>query len=426
MVKKHKWTQQLTGGSPQRASGGPTRISEATTLRVMDGSPNLRMEITLPGRKRFIMTTGKSDLAEASRIALAKEMELRAIPADQPIPDVKSHRRTVGDAIDHVIASLDQQGRFLTNPENKLILTNILKRLREYWGEKLLASINDIEIEKWRQWRLQPTTRLIRYVNKRSGRTVEQDRPMKRPTQATVGRELTELKACFEVAYRNGWITRRIELEPLRWPGMVTDSQRRQPIPEDHIAIIQDKIAERREPWWNGQRHSGQLLCCWIETLMYGGMRPHNETRGITFRMIEPYEDMWLIRFPRVTDKPALALPEFGQTLQHLQALFLSSQQRAPKPDDAIFTGRSGKETLSFTTHWRRLMAECGLPAYVPYQLRHSYATRMNRLGVDRAALAENMRTSERMLREVYVEATIDDRYMAFKRKILINTTKEN
>jgi integrase len=96
--------------------------------------------------------------------------------------------------------------------------------------------------------------------------------------------------------------------------------------------------------------------------------------------------------------------------------IFRSSELgRSPTVDEFVFCHRNGTATGSFKKGFERILREAGVlhgsdgKRWVPYSLRHTYATMRISEGVSVFQLAANMGTSVEMIENFYGKKRVRD-----------------
>ncbi|CAK0753214.1 putative Tyr recombinase domain-containing protein [Azospirillaceae bacterium] len=326
----------------------------------------------------------------------------------------------------------DEVRRGITKPE-RLTTNRIMSRYcLEYFKGRHIDTITSADINKFREWRRKywttgPGSKVEQYTYQRAGKTVVSKKPPARePALSTSNSENVLLRAVFNYAAVNDWITKaQIPVIELKIPAAKKsrDAHRRPGLDRDQVKRLME-IAEKRmdEAVDDRLHHQRVMLYVFVGMLAYGGMRPFeamkmawkdisftNHANGNQYSKIfvsGKNKARWLI-----------PLEELDSIVDRLITYTVDLRvERDPDADQVldnddtpVFRDYDGTPLKSLAAGFKNLLKEANL--YIDdetgkprdsYCLRHYYATERLLAGVGVYTLAENMGTSVQMIERHY------------------------
>ena len=326
----------------------------------------------------------------------------------------------------------DEVSRGITKTE-RLTTNRIMSRYcLEYFKGRPIDTITSADINKFREcrrkyWTTGPGSKVEEYTYQRNGKTVVSKKPpAKEPALSTSNSENVLLRAVFNYAATNDWITKaQIPVIELKIPAAKKsrDAHRRPGLDRQEVKkLLEIGLKRFQEAPDERLKHQRFLLYCFVGMMAYAGMRPFEcmklrwKDLGLTAGPIaDSYgkvyvsgknKSRWLIPLDGFSKITYFLMPYAVQLHKKSEPGFKSALDLA---DRMIFCDLDGTPIKSLSAGFRNLLEEAGL--YIDpetgkprdsYCLRHYYATERLLAGVGVYTLAENMGTSVAMIERHY------------------------
>ena len=326
----------------------------------------------------------------------------------------------------------DEVSRGITKPE-RLTTNRIMSRYcLEYFKGRPIDTITSADINKFREWRRKywttgPGSKVEQYTYQRAGKTVVSKKPPARePAISTSNSENVLLRAVFNYAAANDWITKaQIPVIELKIPAAKKsrDAHRRPGLDRHEIDKLLEIGFKRFQAATDDRlKHQRFLLYCFVGLMAYGGMRPfecmklrlkdidvtsrENKDSYAKIYVSGKNKSRWLIPLERFSGVLYFLTPYTIDMIKKREGRF---DYRVDTGDRLLFSDLDGIPIKSLAAGFRNLLEEAGL--YIDtetgkprdsYCLRHYYATERLLAGVGVYTLAENMGTSVAMIERHY------------------------
>lgn len=284
------------------------------------------------------------------------------------------------------------------------LINEFEERLNNYpvrfWSSKYIDEIQDADLREFLSWR------------KANGKR------KKVPTVSTIKKDLVPLRQVFDYAYAKKYIA-----IPLKFESFGDSSERRPDFTEKEWQEVLNKIL-----LWVDEKKGDKrayrdrfYLKQYILILGNSGIRAGTEHQSITWDCIEYHafdgkeSEQLVIRVPKSkVARPRWVVPSssvrvYLQALKKFREEELKDREEEFDNNEPIFCRRNGEPILSFKIGFKGFLENYGLlknhegKNRVPYSLRHTYATRHIRAGINHWDLARNMGTSVEELEKHYV-----------------------
>ncbi len=328
----------------------------------------------------------------------------------------------------------DEVSRGITKPE-RLTTNRIMSRYcLEYFKGRPIDTITSADINKFREWRRKywttgPGSKVQEYTYQRQGKTVVSKKPpAKEPALSTSNSENVLLRAVFNYAAANDWITKaQIPVIELKTPAAKKsrDAHRRPGLDRKEVKkLLAIAVARYQEAPDERLKHQRFLLYCFVGMMAFGGMRPF-ECMNLRWKDIDVTSregsamDSYAKVYVSGKNKARWLIPLegfsgilyllTGYTVDLLKKREPGFKWQLDTDDRMIFCDLDGNTIKSLAAGFRNLLEEAGL--YIDpetgkprdsYCLRHYYATERLLAGVSVYTLAENMGTSVAMIERHY------------------------
>ncbi len=328
----------------------------------------------------------------------------------------------------------DEVNRGITKQE-RLTTNGIVSRYSlEFFKGRYIDTISTSDIIKFQDWRRKywisgPGSKIEKHTYERNGKTVvSKMRPGVEPAISTINSENVFLRAVFNHAASNDWITKaQIPVIETKIPQAKKsrDAHRRPGLDRDQVKRLIAISKKRLEAADNDDRlyHQRFMLYIFVGLMAYAGMRPF-EAMNLTWKnMIDFTEPGGTRRFWKFyvsgKNKSRWLIPlndaeDFIEDMIGYSRELLN--ERDPERDDIlvmdntpIFLDFEGKKIKSLSAGFSALLKEAKLhidpetgKKRDSYCLRHYYATERLLAGVSVYTLAENMGTSVQMIERHY------------------------
>ncbi len=326
----------------------------------------------------------------------------------------------------------DEVTRGITKPE-RLTTNRIMSRYAlEYFKNRYIDTITSADIKKFRDWRRQywttgPGSKSETYTYQRNGKTVVSKKPPARePALSTSNSENVLLRAVFNYAASQDWITKaQIPVIDLRIPAAKKsrDAHRRPGLDQKEVFKLLEIAFKRVEEATDDRlKHQRYLLYAFVGMMAFGGMRPFEcmKLRWKDFgNTSESIKDSFSKLYVSGKNKSRWLIPMSGLGgIYYFFVSYMTGVERKRKKDGKpplyhdnqyLFVDLEGVPIKSLAAGFRNLLEEAGL--YIDpetgkprdsYCLRHYYATERLLAGVGVYTLAENMGTSVAMIERHY------------------------
>jgi integrase len=418
------------------------------------GSKNWWCRFSLPGKGQFRKSLGTADVEQAKLLAGDIYDEAKFLGK----AGLSSVKRTFREAA----------VEFVTELEAKVAAGEMKKRrfgdyrpfveryITEYFGDKTVAALDDIEIENFWNWRKTYFTtgpgsksKTIEYVRK--GKTISRPITPKQLTWSTQASEAVVLRRFLEFCRTKRYLK---DVPVVDTPSRRGQKMRRRTrLSGDQIAAFQTKIEERifaahnealRLEGMRGKgtrlerlRHARELRVAkdraWTYRSMLGWLwvslalasRP-TETMTITWGKVRGYKygasladqhgEIEVVVYGKGQDRVVGAQTIIVPGLDTLWDLAKEFNKNGPKPTDPLFIRRDGKKLTSFADQFNSILGELGVLVddfqvkRTSYVLRHTAISTLLEQGKDYFLVAKSVGTSPDMLKKYYDQADLSHR----------------
>ena len=228
---------------------------------------------------------------------------------------------------------------------------------------------------------------------------------------STLHRELTPLRYVFKYAYKQGYIPKAIKIKAIKHEKTSKPA---------FNSVEYQKLIDNLKPYVEKTNdRSRQYLMFFILLMANSGIRPNStESRSLTWNSIkyEPIIDMeheqLILHIPEGKNGARYCVP--NRNVKHLLEEIYQYRTKElghePAIDEPILCDKKGSAIKSFYGAFKRYLRHIDMEhdkegiAFIPYSLRHYYATNAIHKNINHYLLAQNMGTSVLMLQQHYID----------------------
>jgi len=385
------------------------RLDTQVHLPVEERAWQIRVPVpSTKGVRKSLKMTEKADaISKAEEMVLELRVQLKQGVGVLPTPVervvekfLETKRALVRDAWE----SKEDRGRkSITEERYGLIAGKLRNYLTPFLGAKTDA--RNIPYRKWNDWQ--------------AWRVKHNTRSPKHPKAITIQNEMGMIRECWKWAMENGYVPFSPKL-PFQNENLITDDKVKRETWEAHEW---SSFARLVREWLNAQYDGTEehLWDCWVsyQTLFFlanCGMRVGElvkvKRKDVQFYQLQERSDEWmngkiccLVQVHPSTKTGAREVNAMGGEF----AKRVWEKSKHKKKDDFLFCHLDGTAftTSQFRKKFEKMIAytnedERWGKHFVPYSLRHLYATTRLQHGTSRTALCENMGVTEMYLRKHY------------------------